>query len=278
MSSRYQGRHRSPRNERRVPQTFRSGFALPTAAAATLVITATGATVAQSAPVHLNLTGVETARAKAQDAAVREAEATAQRQQFELQLAAARARVVEQQRISRERTRKAVAAQQAASAAKAARDAARKKAAAAAAEAKRKALAAAEAERKARRSWVKPIAGATFTSGYGWRWGRMHNGNDFATPIGTPIVSMSSGTVIFAGGDGAFGNKVEIEYWDGTVSYYAHMDTISVSVGQQVAAGERVGTSGNSGRSTGPHLHLEIHPGGGKAVNPAPWLRARGLQ
>ena len=275
MSSRYQGRHRGPRTERRVPQTFRSGFALPTAAAATLVITATGATVAQSAPVHLDLTGVESARAKAQDAAVRQAEATAQRQQFELQLAAARARVVEQQRISRERTRKAVAAQQAASAAKAAREAAQKKAAA---EAKRKALAAAEAERKARRSWVKPISGATFTSGYGWRWGRMHNGNDFATPIGTPIVSMSSGTVIFAGGDGAFGNKVEIEYWDGTVSYYAHMDSISVSVGQQVAAGERVGTSGNSGRSTGPHLHLEIHPGGGKAVNPAPWLRARGLQ
>ena len=260
MSSRYEGRHRGSSNGRRIPQSFRSGFVLPTAAAATLVVTATGATVAQSAPINLDLTGAEAAKTRAHDAAFARAEATEQRQQFELKLEAARARVDEQQRVSRDRTRKAVEQKTAAAAAKA------------------KALAAAEAERRARHKWVKPIAGATFTSGYGWRWGRMHNGNDFATPIGTPLVAMSSGTVTFVGQDGGYGNKVEIEYWDGTVSWYAHMSNFNVTVGQQVSPGDLVGSTGNTGSSTGPHLHLEIHPDGGAAVNPAPWLHEHGLQ
>ena len=276
MSSRYAGRHRggSSNGRRRIPQSFRSGFVLPTAAAATLVLTATGASVAESAPIGLDLTGAE-ARAKAHSAAAERSEAAEQRQQMELKLASARARVEEQQRVSRDQARAALVKKQKVAAAQKA--AAAKKAAAQKA-AKAKALAAAEAKRKAQREWVSPISGATFTSGYGMRWGRMHNGNDFATPVGTPLVSMSRGTVIFAGPDGAFGNKVEIEYWDGTVSFYAHMNSISVTVGQQVGSGEQVGTTGNTGRSTGPHLHLEIHPGGGGAVNPAPWLQARGIQ
>jgi murein DD-endopeptidase MepM/ murein hydrolase activator NlpD len=260
VSSRYQGRHRGSSNGRRIPQSLRSGFALPTAAAATLVVTATGATVAQSAPINLDLTGAEAAKSRAQDAAFERAEATQRRQQYELKVSAVRSRVEEEQRVSRDQARKAVAKKKAIEAAKA------------------KALAAAEKERRERHKWVKPIAGATFTSGYGWRWGRMHNGNDFATPVGTPLVAMSSGTVVFAGQDGGYGNKVEIEYWDGTVSWYGHMDSIDVTVGQHVAAGERVGATGNSGSSTGPHLHLEIHPAGGGAVNPAPWLHAHGLQ
>ena len=262
MSSRYEGRHRGSSNGRRIPQSFRSGFVLPTAAAATLVVTATGATVAQSAPVHLDLTG-QAAKTKSANAAFERAEATQQRQQSELQLAAARARVEE--RASRDQSRKALAAKKAADV---------KKAAAA----KKKALAAAEAARKATEKWVMPIAGATFTSGFGWRWGRMHQGDDFATPVGTPLAAMSTGTVTFAGPESGYGNKVEIEYWDGTVSYYAHMNSISVTVGQQVAPGDVVGTSGNTGHSTGPHLHLEIHPDGGGAVDPAPWLRDHGLQ
>ncbi|MDF2093854.1 M23 family metallopeptidase [Knoellia sp. 3-2P3] len=267
MSSRYQGRHRGSSNgRRRIPQSFSSGFALPTAAAATLVLTATGASVAESAPIQLDLTGAE-ARARADAAALERAEATEERQAFELKMAAAQARVAEEQRASRERARTALLKKQ--------KDAAAKKAAAAA---KAKALAAAEAKRKAERKWISPIAGATFTSGFGMRWGRMHNGNDFACPVGTPLMAMSQGTVIFAGQEGGYGNKVEIEYWDGTVSYYAHMDTISVTVGQQVAVGDQVGTSGNTGHSTGPHLHLEIHPGGGGAVDPEPWLRERGVQ
>jgi murein DD-endopeptidase MepM/ murein hydrolase activator NlpD len=262
VSSRYEGRHRGSSNGRRIPQSFRSGFVLPTAAAATLVVTATGATVAQSAPVNLDLTG-QAAKTKSANAAFEHAEATQQRQQSELQLAAARARVEE--RASRDQSRKALAAKKAADV---------KKAAAA----KKKALAAAEAARKATEKWVMPIAGATFTSGYGMRWGRMHQGDDFATPVGTPLAAMSTGTVTFAGPESGYGNKVEIEYWDGTVSYYAHMDSISVTVGQQVAPGDVVGTSGNTGHSTGPHLHLEIHPNGGGPVDPAPWLRDHGLQ
>ena len=262
MSSRYEGRHRGSSNGRRIPQSFRSGFVLPTAAAATLVVTATGATVAQSAPVHLDLTG-QAAKTKIANAAFERAEATQQRQQSELQLAAARARVEE--RASRDQSRKALAAKKAADV---------KKAAAA----KTKALAAAAAARKATEKWVMPIAGATFTSGYGMRWGRMHEGDDFATPVGTPLAAMSTGTVTFAGQESGYGNKVEIEYWDGTVSYYAHMNSISVTVGQQVAPGDVVGSTGNTGHSTGPHLHLEIHPHGGGAVDPAPWLRDHGLQ
>jgi murein DD-endopeptidase MepM/ murein hydrolase activator NlpD len=262
VSSRYEGRHRGSSNGRRIPQSFRSGFVLPTAAAATLVVTATGATVAQSAPVNLDLTG-QVAKTKSANAAFERAEATQQRQQSELQLAAARARVEE--RASRDQSRQALAVKKAADV---------KKAAAA----KKKALAAAEAARKATEKWVMPIGGATFTSGYGMRWGRMHQGDDFATPVGTPLAAMSTGTVTFAGEESGYGNKVEIEYWDGTVSYYAHMNSIIVTVGQQVAPGDVVGSSGNTGHSTGPHLHLEIHPHGGGAVDPAPWLRDHGLQ
>lgn len=225
-------------------------------------MTATGATVAQSAPVHLDLTG-QAAKTKSANAAFERAEATQQRQQSELQLASVRARVEE--RASRDQSRQALAAKKAADV---------KKAAAA----KKKALAAAEAARKATEKWVMPIAGATFTSGYGMRWGRMHEGDDFATPVGTPLAAMSTGTVTVAGQESGYGNKVEIEYWDGTVSYYAHMNSITVSVGQQVAPGDVVGSSGNTGHSTGPHLHLEIHPDGGGAVDPAPWLRDHGLQ
>nr|WP_277352145.1 M23 family metallopeptidase [Knoellia sp. DB2414S] len=106
----------------------------------------------------------------------------------------------------------------------------------------------------------------------------MHQGDDLAMPIGTPLKAMSTGTVIFAGVQGGYGNKVEIEYWDGTVSYYGHMNSISATVGQKVAPGDVIGYSGNTGRSTGPHLHLEIHPNGGPAIDPGPWLQNKGLQ
>jgi murein DD-endopeptidase MepM/ murein hydrolase activator NlpD len=263
VSSRYEGRHRGHNNGRRIPQSLRAGFALPTAAAATLVVTATGATVAQSAPINLDLTGVEAARTRAANAAFERAEDTQRRQQFELKVSAARARVQEEQRASRDRARKAVER--------------RKAAAEAQAKAKAAAVAAAEKERRERHKWVEPVAGATFTSGFGWRWGRMHNGNDFATPVGTPIVAMSSGTVTFVGQDGGYGNKIEIEYWDGSVSWYAHLNDFNVTVGQQVSPGDLVGHTGNTGSSTGPHLHLEIHPNGGPAINPAPWLLERNL-
>jgi murein DD-endopeptidase MepM/ murein hydrolase activator NlpD len=88
---------------------------------------------------------------------------------------------------------------------------------------------------------------------------------------------MSSGTVTFAGTQSGYGTKLEITYWDGTVSWYGHMSELDVEVGERVAPGERVGSTGNTGRSTGPHLHLEIHPDGGGPVDPRPWLSERGL-
>jgi murein DD-endopeptidase MepM/ murein hydrolase activator NlpD len=121
-------------------------------------------------------------------------------------------------------------------------------------------------------SWRLPISNPVTTSGFGYRWGRLHAGEDFAVSMGTPLASMSTGTVAFAGEESGFGKLVEIRYWDGTISYFGHMSVVSVNVGESVNPGEIVGQSGNTGHSTGPHLHLEIHPDGGEAVDPLPWL------
>jgi murein DD-endopeptidase MepM/ murein hydrolase activator NlpD len=121
-------------------------------------------------------------------------------------------------------------------------------------------------------SWRLPITDPVTTSGFGYRWGRLHAGEDFAVDVGTPLAAMSSGTVVFAGEETGFGNLVQIRYWDGTISYYGHMSSISVNVDESVDPGEVVGESGNTGHSTGPHLHLEIHPDGGEAIDPLPWL------
>lgn len=135
---------------------------------------------------------------------------------------------------------------------------------------------AAAALRRAR-SWVAPLAGYTLTSGFGPRWGRQHQGLDLAAATGARIGAISSGTVIYAGVQGAYGNKVEVRHWDGTVSYYAHMSSIAVAVGQQVSPGDKVGEVGSTGRSTGPHLHLQVLPRGA-AVDGYSWLAARGVR
>ncbi|GAB76844.1 Murein DD-endopeptidase MepM and murein hydrolase activator NlpD, contain LysM domain [Austwickia chelonae] len=127
------------------------------------------------------------------------------------------------------------------------------------------------------RTWNAPVTGATFTSGFGPRWGTFHYGIDLAAPLGTPLRAMSSGVVTYAGQMSGYGNIVQIRYWDGTVSYYGHMNSIAVRVGQKVQPGQFVGQLGNTGQSTGPHLHLEIRPGGGAPINPEPWMAARGL-
>ena len=219
------------------------------------MVTASGATVAESAPTVFDLSG-SAAKAKAANAAAAEFDRVESEQQREVQASAAANRVTEAARIARDAERRSLAKKQAAAAA----------------------VRKAEAARKAREKWVPAIAGAAFTSGFGWRWGKMHEGNDFGTPVGTPVHSMSSGTITFAGWEGGYGNKVEITYWDGTVSVYGHLSSIKVSVGDKVDPGEVVALSGNTGHSTGPHLHLEIHPNGGAAIDPAPWLHAHGLQ
>ncbi|NEQ36080.1 MAG: peptidoglycan DD-metalloendopeptidase family protein [Okeania sp. SIO3I5] len=113
-----------------------------------------------------------------------------------------------------------------------------------------------------------PARGA-LTSGYGWRWGRMHRGIDIAAPTGTPIVAAAPGIVTYADwNSGGYGNLVEIQHPNGSLTVYAHNSQILVREGQKVSQGEMIAKMGSTGRSTGPHLHFEIHPKGNGAVNP----------
>ncbi|MFN9644869.1 MAG: peptidoglycan DD-metalloendopeptidase family protein [Cyanobacteriota bacterium] len=116
--------------------------------------------------------------------------------------------------------------------------------------------------------WLWPARGV-FTSAYGWRWGRMHKGIDVANSVGTPIVAAQSGRVTFAGwNDGGYGYLVEITHPDGSLSLYAHQSRLLVRVGEEVVQGQQIGQMGSTGRSTGPHLHFEIHAPGLGAINP----------
>jgi len=170
-------------------------------------------------------------------------------------------------------------ADKAAAAKAAAAKAAQAKAAAAA---KAKAKAKAQAEKRAiaaARRWVKPVSGYTLTSGYGFRWGKMHPAQDLAAPSGTTVRSMSTGRVVFAGwSNEGYGYMVKVKYWDGSVSWMAHNSRLLVSVGQVVVPGQTIAYSGNTGNSTGPHVHLEIHPAAGGPVAPRTWLAKRGVR
>ena len=112
-----------------------------------------------------------------------------------------------------------------------------------------------------------------YTSGFGPRWGRMHNGTDFAGPIGTPIYATADGVVTNAGWSSGYGRLIKIQHEFGIETRYAHLNSMDVSVGQRVSRGERIGAMGNSGRSTGPHLHYEVRVGGAP-VNPMIYIRA----
>lgn len=109
------------------------------------------------------------------------------------------------------------------------------------------------------------------TSGFGYRWGRMHEGLDFGCPSGTPIRAAATGTVIEAGWSGAYGNLILVDHGSGYVTAYAHNSSLVAGVGQEVGQGETIARSGNTGRSTGPHLHWEVRVGGA-AQNPAGYL------
>lgn len=123
--------------------------------------------------------------------------------------------------------------------------------------------------------YIWPAKG-TLTSGYGWRWGRMHRGIDIAGPIGTPILSAGPGVVDFAGWNrGGYGKLVEIRHPDGSLTRYAHNNRILVNKGQQVKQGQQIAEMGSTGYSTGPHLHFEIHPSGKGADNPISYLPPR---
>ncbi len=119
---------------------------------------------------------------------------------------------------------------------------------------------------------IWPTRGS-FTSPFGRRWGRMHKGIDIAAPVGTPIVAAADGVVVVSGWDrGGYGKRVDIQHPDGTRTLYGHNSRLLVAVGQQVRQGQQISAMGNTGRSTGPHLHFEFHMPGGSAVNPVAYL------
>jgi murein DD-endopeptidase MepM/ murein hydrolase activator NlpD len=123
--------------------------------------------------------------------------------------------------------------------------------------------------------YIWPAKGV-LTSGFGWRWGRMHKGVDIAAPIGTPIVAAAPGEVVSAGwNSGGYGNLVKLQHADGSITLYAHNSRILVRPGQRVEQGELISEMGSTGFSTGPHLHFEVHPGGQSAVNPIAFLPSR---
>lgn len=125
--------------------------------------------------------------------------------------------------------------------------------------------------------WPVP-ASARVTSDYGMRLHpllnerRMHTGVDIGAPEGSSVVAVADGTVIFAGWFGAYGNTIVIDHGGGVASMYAHLSSISVSEGQKVDRGDNIGRVGDTGWSTGPHLHFEVRVNG-DPVNPWGYLR-----
>jgi murein DD-endopeptidase MepM/ murein hydrolase activator NlpD len=122
--------------------------------------------------------------------------------------------------------------------------------------------------------WVLPVdpgayhltstfgeAGGYWSSGY-------HTGLDFAAPTGTPITAVANGVVTSVGDEGAYGNQTIVTLEDGTEIWYCHQNSYEVSVGDNVVAGQVIGYVGSTGNTTGPHLHLEVRPGGGDPVDP----------
>jgi murein DD-endopeptidase MepM/ murein hydrolase activator NlpD len=126
---------------------------------------------------------------------------------------------------------------------------------------------------------VWPTDVHTITSGFAVNRGdHAHGGIDIGAPMNAPIYAATSGRVIAAGPASGFGNWIKIQAPDGTVTIYGHMynQGVLVKVGQQVNAGQTIGKVGSNGHSTGPHLHFEVHPGGGGGVDPAKWLNGAG--
>jgi murein DD-endopeptidase MepM/ murein hydrolase activator NlpD len=123
--------------------------------------------------------------------------------------------------------------------------------------------------------YVRPGVGV-LTSGFKWRWGRMHTGIDLAGPYGSPVRAVTAGEVIEADSESGYGNIVKIRHDDGVVTFYAHMSKILVSTGRRVTPGEQVGEEGDTGHSTGPHLHFEVRIDD-VPINPIPWLAKHGI-
>lgn len=131
-----------------------------------------------------------------------------------------------------------------------------------------------------------PVPGAVVGASFGatGAWARYHTGLDFRAGFGTPIRAVTSGVVVYAGNKGNWaGNHVAVRHAGGYTSMSSHMQSMAVSAGSSVSAGQVIGYVGSTGRSFGAHLHFEVYPPGVQpgdvysAINPIPWLRARGV-
>ncbi|MFF4755178.1 M23 family metallopeptidase [Streptomyces sp. NPDC002514] len=146
----------------------------------------------------------------------------------------------------------------------------------------------AQAPARSAAAWVDPVQRYTLTAGFnqaGGMWKARHSGQDFAVPIGTDVVAAHEGVVVKAGGYGAgdgpaYGNAIVIRHSNGTYSQYAHLSRVDVRIGQAVRTGQHIARSGNTGNTTGPHLHFEIRttPNYGSAIDPVTFLRSHGVR
>ncbi|MEV0527216.1 M23 family metallopeptidase [Streptomyces sp. NPDC050439] len=144
-----------------------------------------------------------------------------------------------------------------------------------------------QAAAKKAAGWQDPVDKYTLSASFGLggnMWSSKHSGQDFAVAIGTSVEAVHNGTVVKAGGNGAgdgpaYGNAIVVKHDNGTFSQYAHLSKIDVRVGQAVKTGQHIAASGNTGNSSGPHLHFEIRttPNYGSAVDPVAFLRSNGV-
>ncbi|MFF2810652.1 M23 family metallopeptidase [Streptomyces sp. NPDC058000] len=146
-----------------------------------------------------------------------------------------------------------------------------------------KVRAAREAERKRLNTFVAPVTGSYVSTGYKassglWSSGS-HTGIDFHAASGTPVHAVGSGTVVEVGWGGAYGNNIVIRMNDGTYTQYGHLSSFGVTVGQTVTPDQQIALSGNTGNTTGPHLHFEARTGPdyGSDIDPVAYLRAHGV-
>jgi murein DD-endopeptidase MepM/ murein hydrolase activator NlpD len=145
---------------------------------------------------------------------------------------------------------------------------------------------AAKAEKQASKirlhQWVLPVTPGVYHltarfGEYSYLWSSMHTGLDFAAPTGTAIMAVAGGTITDVGYSGAYGNRTVETLPDGTELWYCHQNAFGTSVGATVKPGQVIGYVGSTGNVTGPHLHLEVHPGGGDPVDPYTALIVHGL-
>ncbi|MCF6377779.1 M23 family metallopeptidase [Nocardioides KLBMP 9356] len=127
---------------------------------------------------------------------------------------------------------------------------------------------------------VLPLASYSLSAGFGLTgplWEAEHGGQDFGTYVGDQIVAVAAGVVTEVSYAGPYGLRTIVTLPDGTEVWYCHQTAVSVWLGESVDVADPIGTVGSTGNATGPHLHLEVRPGGGSPIDPMDWLRAAGL-